>query len=336
MSSNPTPLIEVTDLGKRFDLGSGLFNRRGTLGVVNSVSFNIYPGEVLGLAGESGSGKTTIGRMILRLLDATSGSIKFDGAEVTTLGSRALKAFRAQAQIIFQDPYGSLDPNRTIGQAIEEPLQALGLITDRRKRRAKVIELLDQVALSERYIDRYPSALSGGQRQRVGIARAIAAQPRFIVADEPVSALDVSIQAQIINLLAELRQSLSLSMLFISHDLAVLNHLADRIAVLYLGRIVEIGPAHQICANPGHPYTIALLSAVPNPDPDQASTRIVLEGDLPSAAAPPSGCVFRTRCWKATAICSEAVPPVVHLADRHWTTCHHVLNKPLSEGEGNA
>src|SRR5262249_2714055 len=260
------PLLEVRDLRKSYEVRRGVIPRvQGHVRAVDRVSFSVRPGEVLGIAGESGSGKSTIARCVLRLIEPTSGEIKFGGREVTHLDRHGLRLFRRKAQMIFQDPYGSLDPLMTIGEIIAEPLQVQGLATSRGERRKRVLDLLEMVALGSDYIDRRPHGLSGGQRQRVGIARALAVGPEFIVADEPVSALDVSIQAQIVNLLEELKQRLNLAMLFISHDIAVLDHISDRIAIVYLGRVMEIGPAQALTQAPRHPYTEALLSAVPEP-----------------------------------------------------------------------
>jgi oligopeptide transport system ATP-binding protein len=314
-------LLEVRELRKCYDVRRGVIPRvQSRVQAVDGVSFSIRSGEVLGIAGESGAGKSTIGRCVLRLIEPTSGEIRFRGREVTQLDGHDLRLFRRKAQMIFQDPYGSLDPMMTIGEIIAEPLEVQGLAIGRAERRARVLELLDTVALGADYIDRRPQALSGGQRQRVGIARALAVGPEFIVADEPVSALDVSIQAQIVNLLEELKQRLNLAMLFISHDIAVLDHISDRIAIVYLGRIMEIGPAQSLTEAPRHPYTEALLSAVPEPGLKRRE-RIVLTGDMPNPAAPPSGCVFRTRCRYALPACAGNEPPLRPVAPDHYTAC---------------
>ncbi len=311
------PLVEIDGLVKRYPVRKGLFAREvGQVHAVEEVSFSIGRNEVLGLAGESGSGKSTIGRMLLRLIEPTAGRILFDGADVGGMDARTLQAFRRRAQIIFQDPFASLDPLMTVGESIAEPLVIQGLakgseIGDR------VAALLDAVALPRDFAARRPEALSGGQRQRVVIARALSVDPSFIVADEPVSALDVSIQAQILALLETLRSNRPLSMLFISHDIAVMEYVSDRIAVLYLGRLMEIGPSADVVASPRHPYTEALVSAVPG----AAGRRIVLEGDVPNAMAPPSGCVFRTRCPYALADCAAAVPPLREVAPGHFKAC---------------
>ncbi len=316
-----TPLLQVDGLVRHFPTRGGLFTPGRPVRAVEDVSFSVAPGEVLGLVGESGSGKSTIGNLVLRLDEPTAGRIRFDGQDITTAGEAALAAFRRRAQPIFQDPFGSLDPRMTVEQIVAEPLQVHGLAKGRAARRARVAELLNIVGLSEQHLTRYPHQFSGGQRQRIGIARALAVSPDLIVADEPVSALDVSIQAQIVNLLRDLQQRLGLAMIFIAHDLAVVEYVSDRVAVLYLGRIMELAPARQIVRTPKHPYTQALLSAVLEPDPDRKHTREVLQGDLPSPINPPSGCVFRTRCRHAIAACAEAVPPLRSVGDGHVSAC---------------
>ncbi len=314
-----SPLLQVRHLRKYFDITKGLFSRVvGHFHAVEDVSFDIAPGEVLGLAGESGSGKTTIGRAVLRLLEATSGQVMFDGKNVLDLDRRALRAFRRSAQIIFQDPYASIDPTMTVAQVVAEPLRVQSIargaeLADR------VEKLLADVSLPADFMRRRPTDLSGGQRQRVVIARALAVEPRFIVADEPVSSLDVSIQAQIIKLLEDLEQQRHFSMLFISHDLAIMEYLSDRIAVVYLGRLMEIGPSRELVARPRHPYTEALISAVP--DTKNGRKRIILKGDIPSPVAPPSGCVFRTRCPYALPACSQEVPAMREVSPGHWKAC---------------
>jgi oligopeptide transport system ATP-binding protein len=316
------PLLDVRDLSKWFEIRRGIFSRSvGYVRAVESVSFTIGRQEVLGLAGESGSGKSTIARMLLRLIEPTFGSVYFDGADLLSLDRLALRKLRRRAQIVFQDPYGSLDPRMTVGEAISEPLVVQGLVRSERLARDRIAALLELVALGTEHMNRRPSELSGGQRQRVGIARALSVEPDFIVADEPVSALDVSIQAQIVNLLADLKARLGLAMLLISHDIAVMAHLCDRIAVMYLGRIMEIAPSRRIVQAPQHPYTVALLSAVPSADPDMRRERKLLEGDLPSPANPPSGCVFRTRCPHAMADCGRTVPPLREIAPGHFKAC---------------
>lgn len=312
-------MLQVRNLQKRYDIRKGLFSRVvGHVQAVQGVSFEIGKGEVLGLAGESGSGKTTIGRSLLRLVEPSGGEVIFEGQDVLGFNRAQLKVFRRAAQIVFQDPFAAINPTMTIGDAIAEPLRVQGLakgaeLADRVER------LLEDVSLPADFARRKPQELSGGQRQRVVIARALALEPRFIVADEPVSALDVSIQAQIISLLEELRHSRDLSMLFISHDLAVMRYLSDRIAVVYLGRIMEIGPAKEICDAPLHPYTQALLSAVPGQRP--AGGRIILKGDAPDPRNPPSGCVFRSRCMHATAECAGEVPQLREVAEGRQIAC---------------
>jgi oligopeptide/dipeptide ABC transporter ATP-binding protein len=322
VTADPTLLLQVDRLRKWFPIRRGVIPRTiGNIKAVDDVSFTVKSHEVLGLAGESGSGKTTIGRALLRLIEPSGGRVVFDGIDVTALGPRDLRRFRRKAQIIFQDPFAALDPQMTIAEILAEPLQVQQLCTTARARRERVAALLDSVALSPELMARRPSEMSGGQRQRVVIARALAVEPQFIVADEPVSALDVSIQAQIINLLDELKQRLGLSMLFISHDVAVMEHLADRIAVLYLGRVMEIGPSAALCGAPKHPYTEALISAVPDPEPLRRRKRIVLQGDIPNPSAPPSGCVFRTRCPYAIPDCAGVTPPLRQVGTEHFSAC---------------
>jgi len=308
-------LLEVQGLTQHFNA------RGGTVRAVEDVSFDLKEGEVLGLVGESGSGKTTIGQAILRLIEPTAGRIVFRGEDITKLADRALKPFRRQAQPIFQDPFGSLNPRMTVERVIAEPLLVHGIGKNREERRRRVLALLEQVGLPRDALTRYPHQFSGGQRQRISIARSLAAEPALIIADEPVSALDVSIQAQIVNLLRELQQRLKLAMLFIAHDLAIVEYISDRIIVLYLGRVMEVGPARSLIGRPKHPYTEALISAVPEPDPDQAKKRIVLQGDLPSPIDPPSGCVFRTRCPYAIPACAGAIPALRQVSPGHVKAC---------------
>jgi oligopeptide/dipeptide ABC transporter ATP-binding protein len=320
--SIPVPLLDVRDLRKRFEIRRGVLRRpAGHVKAVENVSFTIGRQEVLGLAGESGSGKSTVGRSLLRLIEPTSGSILFDGIDLLRLDRAELRQFRRRAQIVFQDPLGSLDPRMTIAESVSEPLVVQGLVRSERLARDRVAALLDLVALGTEYMDRRPGELSGGQRQRVGIARALAVEPEFIVADEPVSALDVSIQAQIVNLLADLRTRLGLAILLISHDIAVMAYLCDRIAVMYLGRIMEIASSRHLVRSPQHPYTAALLSAVPSADPDIRRDRQLLEGDVPNPVDPPSGCVFRTRCPHALPECSRTAPPLREVAVGHFKAC---------------
>ena len=317
-----TPLLEVNGLRKWFPIHRGLIPKVvANVKAVNDVSFSVNRYEVLGIAGESGSGKTTIGRTILRLIEPSKGQVLFDGVDITKLDSEKLRMFRRKAQIIFQDPFASLNPKMTIEDILAEPLRIHGLCENWMQRRERIAEFLGTVAMSTEYMNCYPHELSGGQRQRIGIARALAVNPSFIVADEPVSALDVSIQAQIINLLGNLKQRFGLSLLFISHDITVMEYLSDRIAIVYLGKIMEIGPTQEICTNPKHPYTEALLSAVPIPKPEVASKRIVLKGDIPNPIDPPSGCVFRTRCPYAIDDCANMEPELRKDGTNHLTAC---------------
>ena len=318
----PPPLVEVVDLEKSFPAGRhGPFGRGGAIRAVQGVSFEIRRGEVVGLVGESGSGKTTLGRALLRLIEPTSGTVRFDGTELTGLGRRALRQMRRRMQVIFQDPYDSLNARMTVAEALGEAM-AIHDLARGAARRQRVAHLLEQVGLPPNHRDRYPHMFSGGQRQRIGIARALAAEPDFIVADEPVSALDLSIQAQIINLLSDLKQQLGLTLLFISHNLAVVEHVCDRVMVMYLGKIVEVAPARVLHANPVHPYTQALISALPSLRPGTRRARIVLRGEMPNPAAPPSGCVFRTRCPEALPMCAEHAPPLREVASGHLAACH--------------
>jgi oligopeptide/dipeptide ABC transporter ATP-binding protein len=315
------PLLRVEDLRTWFDVKSGVLRRTtGHVRALDGVGFDLRPGEVLGVAGESGSGKSTLGRTILRLVRATDGRVFFRGEDVLRMSRKELMQFRRRAQMVFQDPYGSLDPLMTVGEIVTEPLVVQGLLKGRSQIERKAGELLELVALDGGYADRRPSELSGGQRQRVGIARALSVGPELLVADEPVSALDVSVQAQIINLLDDIRERMKLAMIFISHDVAVMEHLSDRIAVVYLGRIVEIGPARNLVAKPRHPYTDALISAVPEAGPNPRE-RIILSGDMPSPSDPPSGCTFRTRCRYAIGQCADERPVLRRVADDHFAAC---------------
>jgi oligopeptide/dipeptide ABC transporter ATP-binding protein len=317
-------LLEVRNLVKHFPVGAGL--RRSTLSVkaVDGVSFSLERGETLGLVGESGCGKTTTGRCVLLLERPTSGQIVFEGSDLTTLPEKKLRAMRRRMQVIFQDPYSSLNPRMTVGQILAEPIKVHGLIADRKARTARVQELLVQVGLLPQHARRYPHQLSGGQRQRVGIARALAMEPTLIICDEPVSALDVSIQAQIVNLLEDLQKRLGLTYLFIAHDLSVVRHISDRVVVMYLGKVVEVADRKALYEDPLHPYTRALLSAVPIPDPklEARRERTVLRGEVPSALHPPSGCVFHPRCPIAVARCSAEIPPLREIRPGHCAACH--------------
>ena len=315
-------LLEVRDLTKHFPIRRGLLSRTvGQVRAVDGVSFSIRPGEVLGLVGESGCGKTTTGRCILRLIEPTSGSVRFDGREVTALGRRELRALRREMQIVFQDPYSSLNPRLTVGGMLGEAL-AIHRLARGAAARARIAELLTLVGLSPDHARRYPHEFSGGQRQRIGVARALSVNPRLIVADEPVSALDVSIQAQIINLLRELQRRMNLTYLFVAHDLSVVEFISDRVAVMYLGRIVEMAPRAELYRRPLHPYTVSLLSAIPVLDPERRRARVVLKGDVPSPAKPPSGCRFHPRCFMAREVCSREDPPLTEVTPGHWSACH--------------
>jgi peptide/nickel transport system ATP-binding protein len=308
------PLLSVRDLAKQYT------SRGATLSILQGISFDIGKGEVVGLVGESGSGKTTIGRSVLRLIEPSSGSIHFDGTELTKLTPSAMRRIRPRLQYIFQDPFASLSPRMTIGEILTEGLYIQG-IGARRERLDRARAALEQVELPADALNRYAHEFSGGQRQRIGIARALTLSPDFIVADEPVSALDVSIQAQIINLLRDLQQRLGLTMLFISHDLAVVEYICDRVIVLYLGRIMEVASSAELYAKPRHPYTRALLSAIPSSKPGAKHSRQILKGDVPSPANPPSGCVFRTRCPNALEACGQTVPELREIAPGHFKAC---------------
>lgn len=322
MTSAGQPLLEVADLTKYFPISKGLLSRTvGQVRAVDGLSFAVAEGEVLGLVGESGCGKTTTGRCVLRLIEPSGGSVKFDGREILRLRGREMRALRRQMQIIFQDPYSSLNPRLTVGSMLTEALKLHGLARGRAARE-RVAELLTLVGLSPAHATRYPHEFSGGQRQRLGIARALAVRPRLIVADEPVSALDVSIQAQIVNLLRDLQRQMRLTYIFVAHDLSVVEHISDRVAVMYLGRIAEIGDNDAVYKNPRHPYTVSLLSAIPVPDPDRRRQRIVLGGDVPSPANPPSGCHFHPRCYMAQDICAREDPPLREVLPGHWSACH--------------
>jgi oligopeptide transport system ATP-binding protein len=333
-SAESSALLEVHDLVKHFPIKSGILIDRevGRVRAVDGVTLSVNQGETLGLVGESGCGKSTLCRTILQLLNPTSGSVRFDGEEIVGLKRRQMQPTRREMQMIFQDPYASLNPRKRVGQIIGDPLRLHGIASGEELKR-NVQVLLETVGLGAEHYNRYPHEFSGGQRQRIGVARALALRPRLIIADEPVSALDVSIQAQIINLLDDLQDDFKLTYIFVAHDLGVVRHVSDRIAVMYLGKIVEIGPAEEVYSNPIHPYTLSLLASLPIPDPKENRARepMVLEGDLPSPANPPAACRFHTRCPYATEICSEVEPELVHHGRDHWAACHHPLNREHPE-----
>ena len=320
------PVIRVSGLTKHFPINSGLFRQRqtGSVRALDNVSFEVGSGETLGLVGESGCGKSTAGRTILRLIEPTSGTIEFNGVNITRLSKKALVPLRRDMQMIFQDPFSSLNPRQSIGDIIGAPFKVQNIKPTGGVQRA-VQELLERVGLNPEHYNRYPGDFSGGQRQRIGIARAIALKPKLIVCDEPVSALDVSIQAQVLNLLEDIQQEFGISYLFIAHDLSVVRHISDRVAVMYLGKIMEITSKDELYSKALHPYTHALLSAVPIPDPDKERNRerIILSGDLPSPSNPPTGCVFNTRCPKKTDLCSQTVPELRELTPGHFVACHY-------------
>jgi oligopeptide transport system ATP-binding protein len=321
-------LVEVEGLTTHFPIRQGLLGRQiGAVHAVDGVSFSVRQGETLGLVGESGCGKSTLGRTIVRLLEPTSGDVRFEGRSIARLSSRELRPLRREMQMVFQDPYASLNPRKRVGSIIAAPMRIHGA-GDSGERRRRVRELLDVVGLSPEHVNRYPHEFSGGQRQRIGVARALALRPKLIVADEPVSALDVSIQSQMLNLLEDLQEEFGLTYIFIAHDLGVVRHVSDRIAVIYLGKLVELSPAAELYERPIMPYTEALLSAVPIPDPDlsERRERIVLRGDVPSPIDPPTGCRFHPRCRYATDVCSAEEPPLVDYGGGHLAACHHPLN----------
>lgn len=321
-------LLEVNNLTKRFPIKGGLFGKEiGAVKAVNNVSFKINKGETLGLVGESGCGKTTLGRCLLRLIEPTSGEVKFNGENIIDYDEKKMREMRRKMQIIFQDPYASLNPRMTIGGILSEPMEIHNLYPGKEERQKRLYELLDQVQLPKDALNKYPHEFSGGQRQRVCIARALAVEPEFIVCDEPVSALDVSVQAQVVNLLMDLQKDLGLTYLFIAHDLKVVEYISSRVAVMYLGNMVESASASDLYGQCHHPYTKALFSAIPQPNPNVKQDRIILEGDIPSPMNPPAGCHFHPRCWLATDACKQSYPEVTEQSDTHVFRCHN----PLSE-----
>ena len=311
-------ILKVSDLRTYFDVTKGLFSPKQIVKAVDGVSFDVKKGETFGLVGESGCGKSTLGRTIVKLYEPVSGTIEFEGKDISKLKGAELKAFRKDVQMIFQDPYASLNPRMTVGEIIMEPMIIHNIYDSAAEREAQTVKLLEIVGLKPDHIRRYPSEFSGGQRQRIGITRALAVNPKFIVCDEPISALDVSIQAQVINLLENIQKEMNLSYLFIAHDLSMVRHISDRIGVMYLGHMMEIGPANDVFYRPLHPYTIALLSAIPISDPDiaKAKSRIILEGEIPSPINPPPGCPFASRCSKATERCFKSTPEPIKVGDR--------------------
>lgn len=316
--SEKNVILKVNDLKTYFDVTKGLFSPKQIVKAVDGVSFEVYENETFGLVGESGCGKSTLGRTIVKLYDPVSGSIEFQGKDISSIKGSELKTFRKDMQMIFQDPYASLNPRMTVGEIIEEPMIIHNIYNTHDEREARVVELLKIVGLKPDHIRRYPSEFSGGQRQRIGIARALAVNPKFIVCDEPISALDVSIQAQVINLLKDIQKEMGLSYLFIAHDLSMVKHISDRIGVMYLGHMMELGPSNDVYHRPLHPYTVALLSAIPISDPNiaKAKQRIILEGEIPSPINPPTGCPFSTRCSKATERCKKETPKPIQVGNR--------------------
>jgi oligopeptide transport system ATP-binding protein len=317
------PLLEVKNLKKYFPIKGGIFSKTiGHVQAVDGISFSLLPGETVGLVGESGCGKSTAARAILRLIEPSSGEVFFEGQDILKLGKKPMRSLRRQMQIIFQDPYASLNPRMTVASIVGEPLE-IHKIAKGREKEEKVANILEKVGLRPEHMRRYPHEFSGGQRQRIGIARALALNPKLIIGDEPVSALDVSIQAQVINLLEDLQQEFNLTYLIIAHDMSVVEHISDRVAVMYLGKIVEMSTDRELYQNPSHPYTEALLSAVPRPDPTIKKQRIILPGDVPSPINPPSGCRFHTRCLYAKADCKTVEPQLQDIGSNHYVACHY-------------
>ena len=317
------PILEIKGLKKHFPIKTGFFNKvTGHVRAVDGVDFQVMPGETLGIVGESGCGKSTTGRTILRLLDPSAGEVLFNGKDLAKLSKEEMRQMRKDIQMVFQDPYASLNPRKTIRQILLEPLKVHGIGSSRGERMKRVEEIIEVVGLRKEHLDRHPHDFSGGQRQRIGIARALILKPKVIIADEPVSALDVSIQSQVLNLLKDLKKEFNLTLIFISHDLSVVRHLCDRIAVMYLGRVVEIADKKQLFTNPSHPYTSALLSAVPIANPKAKRTRVILKGDLPSPANPPSGCTFHPRCPVAKESCKTKIPILQDIDSGHHVSCH--------------
>jgi oligopeptide/dipeptide ABC transporter ATP-binding protein len=323
-------LVEVKGLRKYFPITGGILKRTvGQVKAVDDLTFDIYKGETLGIVGESGSGKSTMGRTLMRLLDPTEGQILFQGDDISHISNSKMRKYRRDMQMVFQDPYASLNQRMSVGELIVEPMYVHGMYTNR-ERKLRAIKLLETVGLPSEAMAKYPHEFSGGQRQRIGIARALAINPQLIIADEPVSALDVSVQSQVLNLMSDLQDEFNLTYLFIAHDLSVVKHISDRVAVMYLGRIMEISPKKDLYANPMHPYTQALLSAVPVPDPKAKRERIILQGDLPSPSNPPSGCVFRTRCPEAHERCKIDIPSLTHMGNGHYVACHLYTNEKIN------
>ncbi|SFJ37545.1 peptide/nickel transport system ATP-binding protein/oligopeptide transport system ATP-binding protein [Streptosporangium canum] len=335
MTTPNEPLLSVQDLQKYFPVTKGLLKRQvGAVKAVDGISFDVFKGETLGVVGESGCGKSTMGRLVTRLLEPTGGKVLFEGQDITHMSQGRLRPLRRDMQMIFQDPFSSLNPRHTVGAIVGAPFRIQGIKTEHGTKKA-VQEILELVGLNPEHYNRYPHEFSGGQRQRIGIARTLALKPKMIIADEPVSALDVSIQAQVVNLLEDLQNELDLTYVVIAHDLSVVRHISDRVAVMYLGKLVELADRKDLYESPMHPYTNALMSAVPIPDPARRNDRerIRLQGDVPSPLSPPPACRFHTRCWKAQAICKVEEPPLVELASRHQVACHFPEKVPQEAAE---